>query len=86
MKYCTKEILFSETVSDLEECVSRSPQGSPVVKKRGHWGKVLMKTKREQKNPQSFQSLASVSMMMLPTITVAGSSASVVKLKMIHSN
>lgn len=77
VKYCTEEILFSETVSDLEECVSRSPQGSPVVKKRGHWGKVLMKTKREQKNPQSFQSLASVSMMMLPTITVAGSSASV---------
>lgn len=70
---------FAEVASDLEESISHSPQSSPViVKKRGHWGKVLMKAKREQKNPPGFQSLASVSLMMLPTITVAGSTNSMV--------
>ncbi|XP_065218975.1 uncharacterized protein LOC135844647 [Planococcus citri] len=69
----------AEYGSDFEDTWSKSPQASPMVKKKGHWGKVLMKTKRETataptKQPQSFQSLASVSMMMLPTITVAGSS------------
>lgn len=70
---------FTETASDLEESIARTPQGSPIIKKRGHWGKVLMKTKRETtKSPTSLQTMASVSMMMLPTITVAGSSTSVV--------
>lgn len=74
---------FIETVSDLEECIAQTPQGSPIMKKRGHWGKVLMKTKRETiKNPTSLQTMASVSMMVLPTITVAdGSSTSMVSWK-----
>lgn len=70
-----------ECGSDLEDAFTKSPQASPAVKKKGHWGKVLMKAKRETtpaKQPQSFQSLASVSMMMLPTITVAGSSPTLV--------
>lgn len=64
--------------SDLEKSISQTPQASPIVKKQDRWGKVLMETQRETiKNPTSLYSMASLSMMMLPTITVGSSSSRV---------
>ncbi|XP_050431254.1 uncharacterized protein LOC126839873 [Adelges cooleyi] len=50
-------------------------KSQPTVKKKGKWGKAIKKTK-DPKTPDSFQTLAGVSMMMLQPITAGVSSTS----------